>query len=96
MWQKTDKNKKDYENKIMLYFTPAKSGLFAALPQVTIREAVPTRFWQNSGQLPFVPLLKIQPESERFDKNIESVNIFCAAISKNKKEGRKERMANKV
>lgn len=80
----------------MLYYAPAKSGDFAALPQVTIREAVPMRFWQNSGQSSFVPLLKIQPESERFDKNIELVNIFCAIIGKNKKESRKKRIAGKV
>lgn len=80
----------------MLYFIPAKSGLFADFPQVTIREAVPTRFWQNSRQLSFVPLLKIQPGSEWLDKNIESVNILRAMISKNKTEGRKERLAGKV
>lgn len=80
----------------MLYYTPAKSGGFAALPQVTIREAVPMRFWQNSGQSSFVPLLKIQPGSESLDKNIEPVNVFCATIGKNKAEDRKERLADKV
>ena len=80
----------------MSYFTPAKSADSAALPQVTIREAVPTRFWQNSRRPSFGPLLKIQTGSEWFGKNVESVNIFCAMISKNKKEGRKKRIAGKV
>ena len=35
-------------------------------------------------------------EVESFDKNIESVNILRAMISKNKTEGRKERLTGKV
>lgn len=43
-----------------------------------------------------MPLLKIQPGSEKLDKNIESVNILCETTGKNKKEGREERLAGKV